>query len=531
MEWYAYAVPVALVVVVILPLLLIFCRPRPSVTPSNDSHPPSSAKPSIDYSPPPLRRTRSTSPRKAATARQDLPTLTREAARNLPGEQPVGPNNSGDGYAPPTALELAAAVALASSRPKLQPASEIVRLRLSDVLKITNTFDQSRRIGRGSTSEVFMATWTSGDTWAVKRSQHRITDAELQAMGGNQMQHLALAPDVEERLAELARRLNGHHNLVHVGGYCFEERERIVALEFVKGQTLEALLLPSRSRDGSPAKKREEGDAAIGAHTSSSRRGLSFLQRLSVASQIADAVSFLHGDVSSSSSNDDSSHVQQGGEGDSKAGSSDGRVAYIHQNLHPKNVHITDDLMVKVGNPGQLKQLLQEGTDVKHRAGGTFSTLGFQSPGYIDPEYHLTGVVTIAGDVFSFGVILLQMLTGQRAVVDTSAFPDAPPAEASSEDERSSGKREGSIDTMKSIGMWARPYIRKGVVEPIVDSRLGSEYGSSAMRVLMELALECQKVPAIRRPTMKDISLKIRGVLRDEASKISGMVTIDVPMA
>lgn len=45
----------------------------------------------------------------------------------------------------------------------------------------------------------------------------------------------------------------------------------------------------------------------------------------------------------------------------------------------------------------------------------SFSSAG--TPGYLDPEYHLTSKVTDKGDVYSFGVLLLQMCTGQRAIL------------------------------------------------------------------------------------------------------------------
>ncbi|KAM1132746.1 hypothetical protein ACFX19_047807 [Malus domestica] len=84
---------------------------------------------------------------------------------------------------------------------------------------------------------------------------------------------------------------------------------------------------------------------------------------------------------------------------------------FIHRGLKPLNILLRDDMRAKVADFG-LMQLAPEGKgSIETRIAGTF--------GYLAPEYAFTGRVTTKVDVFSFGVILMELITGKKALDDS----------------------------------------------------------------------------------------------------------------
>ncbi|KAM2685356.1 hypothetical protein EV1_046736 [Malus domestica] len=84
---------------------------------------------------------------------------------------------------------------------------------------------------------------------------------------------------------------------------------------------------------------------------------------------------------------------------------------FIHRDLKPLNILLGDDMRAKVADFG-LMRLAPEGKgSIETRIAGTF--------GYLAPEYAVTGRVTTKVDVFSFGVILMELITGKKALDDS----------------------------------------------------------------------------------------------------------------
>ncbi|GJP33009.1 hypothetical protein CLOM_g17584 [Closterium sp. NIES-68] len=76
----------------------------------------------------------------------------------------------------------------------------------------------------------------------------------------------------------------------------------------------------------------------------------------------------------------------------------------IHRDIKPANILGTADMHAKVTDFGLLK-LLTHGDADANRVAGT--------PGYVDPDYNRTNIITARSDVFSFGIVLLELLSGQ----------------------------------------------------------------------------------------------------------------------
>ncbi|KAK3141289.1 hypothetical protein QOZ80_4BG0331920 [Eleusine coracana subsp. coracana] len=142
----------------------------------------------------------------------------------------------------------------------------------------------------------------------------------------------------------------------------------------------------------------------------------------------------------------------------------------IHRDIKASNILLTDDYQPQISDFGLARWLPSEWT---HHAiapiEGTFGCLA--------PEYFTHGIVDEKTDVFAFGVFLLELISGRKPV-------------------------DGSH---KSLIAWAKPYLTDGVVQGLVDPRLGDGYDATQLRRLMFVASLCVRAAAAWRPTMTQV--------------------------
>lgn len=157
-----------------------------------------------------------------------------------------------------------------------------------------------------------------------------------------------------------------HRHLVALLGYCIDGSERLLVYEYMPLGTLSQHLFEF-AKLGLPP--------------------LNLKQRLSIALDVARGMEYLHG----------LAHHR----------------SFIHRDLKPSNILLGDDYRAKVSDFGLVKLASEEKNSIETRLAGTF--------GYLAPEYAVTGRVTTKSDVFSFGVVLMELITGRRALDETQA--------------------------------------------------------------------------------------------------------------
>ncbi|CAA3026693.1 receptor kinase TMK1-like [Olea europaea subsp. europaea] len=151
-----------------------------------------------------------------------------------------------------------------------------------------------------------------------------------------------------------------HRHLVALLGYCIDGNEKLIVYEYMPQGTLSRHLFNWADEGLQP---------------------LEWTKRLTIALDVARGVEYLHGLAHQS---------------------------FIHRDLKPSNILLGDDMRAKVADFG-LVRLAPEGKgSIETRIAGTF--------GYLAPEYAVTGRVTTKVDVFSFGVILMELITGRKAL-------------------------------------------------------------------------------------------------------------------
>ncbi|KAG8485747.1 hypothetical protein CXB51_019122 [Gossypium anomalum] len=142
----------------------------------------------------------------------------------------------------------------------------------------------------------------------------------------------------------------------------------------------------------------------------------------------------------------------------------------IHRDIKASNVLLGLDYEPQISDFGLAKWLPNKWT---HHAvipiEGTF--------GYLAPEYFMHGIVDEKIDVFAFGVLLLEIITGRRPV-DSSK---------------------------QSLLLWAKPLMESGNITELVDPKLKGKYDEDEMHRTVLTACYCVRQSAVWRPSMSEV--------------------------
>ncbi|KAL5658777.1 hypothetical protein ACJX0J_031940, partial [Zea mays] len=149
-----------------------------------------------------------------------------------------------------------------------------------------------------------------------------------------------------------------HRNLVQLLGVCLQE-EKLLAYEYMPNRSLDTFLF-----SGNPA----------------TRRQLDWSKRFGIICGIARGLVYLH---------------------------EESRLKVVHRDLKPSNVLLDADMNPKISDFGLARAFSNDQSgDITRRPVGTL--------GYMSPEYAYWGNVSTKSDMFSFGVIVIETVTGRR---------------------------------------------------------------------------------------------------------------------
>ncbi|KAG2693314.1 hypothetical protein I3760_08G090200 [Carya illinoinensis] len=162
----------------------------------------------------------------------------------------------------------------------------------------------------------------------------------------------------------------------------------------------------------------------------------------------------------------------------------DSQPCVIHRDFKASNILLENNFHAKVADFGLAKQAPEGRANyLSTRVMGTF--------GYVAPEYAMTGHLLVKSDVYSYGVVLLELLTGRKPV-DMS---------------QPSGQ--------ENLVTWARPILRdKDRLEELADLKLGGNYPKEDFIRVCTIAAACVAPEASQRPTMGEVVQSLKMVQR-----------------
>ncbi|KAM5577029.1 receptor-like cytosolic serine/threonine-protein kinase RBK1 [Rosa sericea] len=148
----------------------------------------------------------------------------------------------------------------------------------------------------------------------------------------------------------------------------------------------------------------------------------------------------------------------------------------IHRDIKASNILLSEDYEAQISDFGLAKWLPEKWTHhVVFPIEGTF--------GYLSPEYFMHGIVDEKTDVFAYGVLLLEIITGRRAV----------------------------DNTQQSLVIWAKPLLDSGNVKELADPRLEDNYDPVEMKRAMSAATMCIRHQSTKRPYMTRVVKVLEG--------------------
>ncbi|KAK9014573.1 hypothetical protein V6N11_005727 [Hibiscus sabdariffa] len=293
---------------------------------------------------------------------------------------------------------------------------------LAELAAATNGFSLENKIGAGSFGVVYKGKLLDGREVAIKRGE----------TGSKTKKYQEKEIAFESELAFLSRL--HHKHLVRLVGYCEEMDERLLVYEYMKNGALYDHL-----HDKNNVEK-----------TSSLLN--SWKMRIKIALDAARGIEYLHNYAV---------------------------PPIIHRDIKSSNILIDLNWTARVSDFGLSMMGPESAQDYRPmKAVGTV--------GYIDPEHYSLNVLTTKSDVYGLGVVILELLTGKRAIFKN-------------------GDENGGTPT--SLVDFAVPAIIGGEVVKVLDPRVGPPAlnEAEAVELMAYTAMHCVNLEGKDRPTIGDI--------------------------
>ncbi|PWA42313.1 serine/threonine/dual specificity protein kinase, catalytic domain-containing protein [Artemisia annua] len=220
-----------------------------------------------------------------------------------------------------------------------------------------------------------------------------------------------------------------HAHLVSLLGYCYDDKEMILVYEYMPNGTLYH-------------------------HLHESSTPLSWLQRLKISIDAAWGLDYLHNGAGT-------------------------QCGVVHSDVNSKNILLGENWAAKISDfrLSKICPLNQSSTYVQSCIEGKF--------GYMDPEIFLTGKFTSKTDVFAYGVVLFELLSGRQAVL-----PDG--------------------DKDLSLATWAQNCVKKRNLDQLVAVEIRGKVSPKSLKEFSQIAYRCLDSDPNVRPSMSEVVVALR---------------------
>ncbi|XP_039159592.1 putative leucine-rich repeat receptor-like serine/threonine-protein kinase At2g19230 [Eucalyptus grandis] len=152
----------------------------------------------------------------------------------------------------------------------------------------------------------------------------------------------------------------------------------------------------------------------------------------------------------------------------------------IHKDLKTTNILLNEDFRAKIADFGLSRTFATENDSY-------VSTCPTGTPSYLDPEFHFSGILNRKSDIYGFGIILLELITGRPAIM----------------------RSQGGSASMHLL-QWLIPIVESGDIKRIMDPMLQGKFDVNLAWKVVEIAMSCTRSTANQRPDINDVLVELK---------------------
>nr|XP_009385427.1 PREDICTED: lysM domain receptor-like kinase 3 [Musa acuminata subsp. malaccensis] len=165
------------------------------------------------------------------------------------------------------------------------------------------------------------------------------------------------------------------------------------------------------------------------------------------------------------------------------------KATCVHRDIKTSNILLDSVLRAKVADFGLAKLVEQSDED------WCFATRLVGTPGYLPPESVRELQMSTKSDVFAFGVVLAELVTGERALIP---------------DKKDACKMRSLVTAMKEVSASDDP---NAALEEIIDRNLDHVYPTEEVRKMVDVAMWCLSDDPVSRPEMREITTNLSQIV------------------